>query len=399
MPTLGATAWERLRNVRRVPRRAGPRLIDRIAPWPGFRGFTWRGVGLVVVLCVGLTLRQVATLFADADTRVCGDCSFATFDFVRTARFTVRHLLAALPMLFLVILADDLSRRWNRGRRIAALVAAVIVGSVAFAVVFDLMATELARANMSGQRPANLLAFFARAAFYGGMATAALYLLHHERDEWRLLHDVSLSSSALERQMIEARLQALQAQIEPHFLFNTLANIKLLYDVDPGRARPLLRSLTDYLAAALPRMRERRSTLGRELAMVEAYLEVVKVRMGDRLVVVHDVPAALDGAAVPPMMLLTLVENAVKHGLDPHPEGGTIRIRAELAAGKLVIAVDDDGAGFAKSRGPGVGLANIRARLAVLYGTAANLRLESNGEGGVSATIVLPAAANPGRGR
>ncbi len=172
----------------------------------------------------------------------------------------------------------------------------------------------------------------ARALLYGGMATAMLYLFVRQRNDARALHAARLEKLSLDRQTIEARLQALQAQIEPHFLFNTLANIKLLYETETTRAKPLIHDLAAYLRTALPQMRDMRSTLARELELAQAYLRVLKVRMGERLDVVIDVPAVLRDAALPPMMLLTLVENAIKHGLGSLPQGGTITIRAGRSA-------------------------------------------------------------------
>jgi sensor histidine kinase YesM len=225
---------------------------------------------------------------------------------------------------------------------------------------------------------------------YGGLATAALYLFTREREDARALHAVMLQRISLGRQMIEARLQALQAQIEPHFLFNTLANIKLLYETESSRAQPLIRDLAAYLRTALPQMRDVRSTLGRELGLAQAYLSVVKVRMGERLTVKIDVPPDLLDATLPPMMLLTLVENAIRHGLGPLPEGGTITIRATRARERLGVAVMDDGAGFAKGFGGGIGLANTRARLKALYGERGQLTLDANPGGGVIAGLELP---------
>ena len=149
-----------------------------------------------------------------------------------------------------------------------------------------------------------------------------------------------LEKVSLDRQTIEARLQALQAQIEPHFLFNTLANIKLLYETESSRAKPLIHDLAAYLRTALPQMRDMRSTLARELDLAQAYLRVLKVRMGERLEVVIDVPADLREATLPPMMLLTLVENAIKHGLGSLPQGGTITIRAERSDERLRVSRD-----------------------------------------------------------
>jgi len=137
-------------------------------------------------------------------------------------------------------------------------------------------------------------------------------------------------------------------------------------------------------------MRNMRSTLSHEVQLAQAYLRVLKVRMGERLKVVIDVPAELREAAFPPMMLLTLVENAIKHGLGSLPEGGTIRVQATLAAGRLYVSVIDDGIGFPKGFGTGVGLANTRARLSALYGEEGLLTLSANPRGGVIAEIALP---------
>ena len=183
----------------------------------------------------------------------------------------------------------------------------------------------------------------------------------------------------------------LEAQIEPHFLFNTLAHVKRLYDVDPANGRRMLTSLIAYLAVALPQMRETRSTLGREVAHATAYLDIQRMRMGARLGVDVDVPDALRDAGMPPLMILTLVENAIKHGVGPQPGGGRIAIRAWDAGGRMHVEVADTGQGFAHTSGRGTGLANIRNRLAALFGRDASLSLRMNSPHGVVATIVLPA--------
>ncbi len=235
-----------------------------------------------------------------------------------------------------------------------------------------------------------LITYSSRALIYGGLATAVLYLFVRERDHARALHAARLEKLSLERQTIEAHLQALQAQIEPHFLFNTLANIKLLYEAESSQAKVLIHDLAAYLRTALPQMRETRSTLARELELAQAYLSVLKVRMGERLNVAIDVPADLREATLPPMMLLTLVENAIKHGLGSLPQGGTITIQARQRAQRLHVSVMDDGVGFPQGFGAGVGLANTRARLTALYGGEGRLTLNANPRGGVIAEIVLP---------
>jgi LytS/YehU family sensor histidine kinase len=194
----------------------------------------------------------------------------------------------------------------------------------------------------------------------------------------------------MDEQTAQARLQMLEAQIEPHFLFNTLAHVTRLYETDHVAGARMLGNLKSYLAVALPQMRATDSTLGRELDHAKAYLEIQRIRMGRRLAFAIDVDEPLRAARLPPLMLLTLVENAIKHGLTPQPGGGRVDIRASVEAGHLHVAVGDTGQGFTKSAGGGTGLANIRARLAAQFGPNARLALALNSPSGVIATITLP---------
>jgi len=195
----------------------------------------------------------------------------------------------------------------------------------------------------------------------------------------------------LEKNVLEARLALMQAQVEPHFLFNTLANVQHLVETDPPAASQMLESLIQYLRAALPRMREDASTVGREAEMARAFLEIHRMRMGARLEFEIDVPAGLADRPFPPMMLITLVENALKHGIDPCCEAGRITVRAREEGGKLRYGVADTGLGISTKKGTGVGLANIRERLKTLHGCNARLVLEENEPRGVVATIELEA--------
>ncbi len=201
---------------------------------------------------------------------------------------------------------------------------------------------------------------------------------------------------SLKRQVVEARMAAMQAQVEPHFLFNTLASIDHLIETDPVRASAMQKHLIALLRAAMPTMREAHARglgdLGRELELVRPYLELLKMRMEERLQAEVQVPEGLHSAECPPMMLQGLVENAIKHGLEPKAEGGRLRVRAEVVHGDLVLSVEDSGLGFGRARtaGTGVGLANIRERLQLLYGDAASLTLAENPGGGTRATITLP---------
>ena len=193
------------------------------------------------------------------------------------------------------------------------------------------------------------------------------------------------------QQVTEAKLQALQAQVEPHFLYNTLASVQALTEVDPARANEMTGHLIQYLRNALPKMRESVSTVGQEVELVRAYLSILQMRMGERLAFTIEVPDALMALPFPPLMLPSLVENAIKHGLEPQREGGVVHITASEEGGRLRLVVSDTGRGFSETPGAGVGLANIRERLAALYGGAARFTLEANTPRGVVATIEVPA--------
>ncbi len=194
----------------------------------------------------------------------------------------------------------------------------------------------------------------------------------------------------MSRQVTEAKLSALQAQIEPHFLYNTLASVQALTEVDPARANAMTGHLIQYLRNALPKMRDSTSTLGQEMELVRAYLSILQMRMGERLAFEIALPPELAEVPFPPLMLPSLVENAIKHGLEPLREGGHVRVSASAVDGKVRVRVSDTGRGFGETPGQGVGLANIRERLAALYGEDAHLVLEPSEPRGVTATIEVP---------
>lgn len=205
-------------------------------------------------------------------------------------------------------------------------------------------------------------------------ATAATYLAEAEQ---------------LKRQLVEARMATMQAQVEPHFLFNTLASIDHLIETDPPRASLMQKSLIALLRATLPSMRETSSSpvryLGQELAVIRPYIDIQKMRMEDRLQIQWDIPDGLKTAEMPNMMVLSLVENAFKHGLEPKAEGGTLLLRAEVVHGKLVMTVKDSGVGYfpaepnvvTEHAGSGFGLKNIRERLALIYGDQASFSIRA----------------------
>jgi signal transduction histidine kinase len=225
----------------------------------------------------------------------------------------------------------------------------------------------------------------------------ALGALVRERDaQARSLElQFQLERAQLQKQAVDARLALLTAQIEPHFLFNTLANVQALVETGSPRAAEVLKSLIAYLRAALPKLHEGGlPSLANEVSLVRAYLELMHLRMPDRLQFGVDVPADLQRERFPAMALLTLVENAVRHGVDPSEEGGRIDVGgARDADGGWRLWVADTGVGLAENAAPGTGLANLRDRLQGIFGPAARLDLSEVQPHGVRAEILIPKAA------
>jgi len=204
-------------------------------------------------------------------------------------------------------------------------------------------------------------------------------------------------AESVARQAMQAQLQLLQAQIEPHMLFNTLANLQGLISFDPDRAQLLLDQLIQYLRATLSSSRAEATTLEQEFKLMQAYLGLMAVRMGARLAYTLDLPDDLRSARLPPMLLQPLVENAIQHGLEPKIEGGHITVRASVDDDQLTLTVVDDGLGLdhpgqtkGTHKGTQLGVTNIRERLQVMHGAAASLSLDANTTGGVTARLTLP---------
>ena len=224
----------------------------------------------------------------------------------------------------------------------------------------------------------------------------ALGALERQRDsEAKAMSlELALQRSRLERHAADARLAVLTAQVEPHFLFNTLANVQALVETGSPRAPAVLRSLIAYLKATMPRLDDGDAQLGREMALVRSYLELMHLRMPDRLRFTVDGDAALQGFPCPPMLLLTLVENAVRHGIDPSETGGSIVVTAARDADIVRLTVCDDGIGMGESSVPGTGLVNLRERLAAFYGGAARLELTEVAPHGLRAEILIDVPAS-----
>lgn len=229
------------------------------------------------------------------------------------------------------------------------------------------------------------------------IVTAGAMVFLHNRE--RLLRaetaaaEEKARAEAVARQALQAQLQLLQAQIEPHMLFNTLANLQGMIAIDPERAQSMLDHLIQYLRTTLTSSRAESTTLAQEFTLMDAYLGLMSVRMGARLGFSLQLPSVLRAAQIPPMLLQPLVENAIIHGLEPKVDGGHITVSAEQDGATLVVSVADTGLGLeapSAKAGTHVGMANTRERLRALFGAQASLSLEPNPAHGATARLTLP---------
>jgi hypothetical protein len=345
-----------------------------------FRGLTWKTAAMVFCSNMAIAALQYWQ---------CWDCDEANYDY-----FIFWNIVGFALMLALQAGANWQTRRLPRWLVMAlSVMAGTVLGTFIWWIFkgrdFTLIFTE----HDLRWRLVNNLASGVFMGTIGAIVFSARIRVAFAESE---RHRADAERQALTRQMMEARLKLLQAQVEPHFLYNTLANVQALIEVDPPKAAQMIEHLIQYLRAALPQMRENGSTLGRELDLAHAYLSIMKIRMGERLHFEVQVSDALRDLSFPPMMLASVVENAVRHGLCGSAPGGQVRIRAEQTADRLRVSVIDDGEGFQADAKEGVGLSNIRERLQALYGGAARLLIEKNADDapphGVKATIEVAIA-------
>ncbi len=342
-----------------------------------------RHIAAVFYFCLAVV---VGKMLMDLQTETLGSWTMAMIRFLR------QNLISGLLLLATIAVADAITVAGGLRRRTAFAVAFPLIlasSAAAMALRTWVYGSWGSASVISSYQLGTTLTW----TFLASLAYVLFYLTREDDLQRRMLVDAECAQQQLGAQMLQARLSALQAQIEPHFLFNTLANVRRLYETTPSRGREMLASLIDYLRAALPSMRSDNSTLGRELELARSFLTVLQMRMGERLQFSISAEPGLLEVAVPPMILPTLVENAIKHGLGPLPEGGRIDLRARRAGDDVVIEVRDTGAGFTAAGGSGVGLANTRSRLAGLYGQRASLQLAAVGPRGVVATLRLPLQA------
>ncbi len=335
-----------------------------------FEGLTFKRVLLVTILCVWAAA-AIVWFFANTylDLLVSALCVGYTSMVLFTAATNIRR--HRLP-------------QW------VIQVASIVVGSFLGTMLAGIVKGR-PLATMFTERYYGVLITMGLGIGFGCMALWIYNFRERESRHAAELARAQAERAQLEKNVLQAQLALMQAQVEPHFLFNTLANVQHLVETDPASASRMLESLIQYLRAALPRMREDATTIGREADMAKAFLDIHRMRMGSRLDYVLEVPEELRCRPFPPMMLISLVENAIKHGVDPCCEAGSVTIRASEQGGKLRFSVADTGQGIAPRKGTGVGLANIRERLKALYGTGARLVIEENSPHGVVATIEIDA--------
>ena len=303
-----------------------------------------------------------------------------------------RSLFLAMALLLVFVAAQELPERWLPAWLPRWLLTVVAVGMAApLGTLLAYLVSVGGSLTTLVNSPPRMTGFFilsGTALVLGLLITFGALLREREARARTLTLALELERSRLEKQTADARLALLQAQIEPHFLFNTLANVQALVETNSPRAGDVLKSLVAYLRAAMPRLHDGEPTLGNELALVRAYLELMQMRMPDRLSYGIDAAPEALSLRFPAMALLTLVENAVRHGIDPSCDGGRIDVGARSDAGGCRLWVADTGVGLSEHALPGTGLANLRARLQACFGAGAELRLSENTPHGLRAEIV-----------
>ena len=317
---------------------------------------------------VGLTLVGTAFYIAQG----------ISFSFGLFLELCAAYATASLPLACLAWLAGP-----NASWRLivpTALVGIVLGGYAAAAIAY---APEFSALLAWPQRVREWQTGAAFGAFFVGLSLVSAAIRQSEQTKLEN-----------RERLLEAKLQMLTARIEPHFLMNTLANLRVLIKSNPVAAYGMLEDLTDFLRAALERSQLLCSTLGDELQLIESYLRIMQVRMGERLSFDIDVPDNLRATPVPALMLHTIVENAVHHGVEPADHPGRISIRAAEAGGRISLTIADNGAGFeTETWKPGVGLRNVQERLESFYRGGASLAIASRRNGGTEATVTLPRLA------
>jgi two-component sensor histidine kinase len=306
----------------------------------------------------------------------------------------IRVLIMAFSILFMFGLFEQWPQRlWRPFSRWGwQLLGVVVVIPFAGFIAYWITTGGDPQFDTDKQRLSGLAQLCMTALLFAPWIAVGAMIRQREEFARNQAHAFELEKSELERKALDTRLRLLQAQVEPHFLFNTLANVQALVDAGSPQASSVLKSLIAYLRAAVPRMHEIGTTLGQELDLVRAYLELMQMRIPDRLQFALHIEPAANSLQCPPMTLLTLVENAVRHGIDPSEEGGRIDVDVWLRDARCLVRVTDTGVGLqSKSGGLGTGLSTLRERMQLAFGGDAQLRLTEVQPHGVCAELEFPA--------
>jgi len=336
------------------------------------RAFSLRSVGITVLLAIAVAL-LLNPIFDLPLVLLLG-----------------RTLFVAMMLLLAYAAATRWRLRWLR-RGAAQAIAVALTAPLATLAVYMVAVDGDIAAFLNHEGRVEGFFFIAGSGMFVGLLLTVT-ALYRERDAQARAESLrfALEKSTLERQALDARLATLQAQIEPHFLFNTLANVQALVESGSPRAAPVLQSLIAYLRSTMPRLSQADATLGAEARRVQAYLALMQMRMPDRLSFTVTVDPSLESMRFPPMALLTLVENAIRHGIDPSEQGGVVEIEARRpTAGECLIRVTDSGVGMQESSAAGTGLRNLRERLEVFFAGRARLELSDNPPHGLRADIIV----------
>jgi signal transduction histidine kinase len=340
-----------------------------------FKGLSWKNVGLTVIFN---TLIAVLLTFLFRD-----DTFWLYFIMSQCIGLCICTLCRTSLVFFNPQSIPTLA---------ATLLAAIISGGLVGGLAGGWLA-GIELANFLGSK-VYAIRIVLLSLLFGGIIAFYFFAREKISETQQLLQQERIQRLTSEKHAVQSQLKMLQAQIEPHFLFNTLSNILSLLDTDVPMGKLMLRDLTRYLRASLAKTRSQWVTLGDEIELITAYLNLFKVRMGDRLRISIEVDDGLKSATFAPMLLQPLVENAILHGLDPMIKGGAIHIRAEQQNATLRVSVTDTGPGFVSSQSQGMGLANVRDRLIALYGRQGRLTITENQPTGVQAVIEVPYAAD-----
>jgi hypothetical protein len=324
--------------------------------------------------------------------------AFRDYGFGNALRTVVSDQVGAFSIMLALVVADHITAA--DGRRRSAYILAVFAGAVAWAVVeyagFRVLGMGIRWYSVEKYGYSSTVEVTWRTAYgflewllIGGAATFIVLDARRAQIEQGRLRRAEIERARTAKRMLESQLQAMQARVEPQFLFNTMAQVRRLYDVDASLAEGMLDDLIAYLRAAMPQMRDTTSTVAREMGLARAYLDIVKVPFGDRLQVEFGMSDQSARGRMPPMMLLPLIDHAISRQGDTSPPQRTLRIASEVAAGRLRVRIADSASAFTAVEA-GDGISSIRERLAALYGDQANLEFACPREASAQATLEMP---------